>query len=191
MKTIGKYKIDEILFEQKFTNGCSPLSCDTTCCKSGVYLDPTDMEKVLAHSSEIKKYMDETQNQDLSVWFDLVKTVDIDYPSGFCYSTNVVNDKCAFLRKDGKCSIQVYGTESKLGAWSLKPFYCIAFPISVDDGFLTFDDYRQGEAKCCSVYKENGTSIVKACKDELIFVLGEEDYKKLDQMDDEYQKNKF
>ncbi len=188
MNNINKFKIDEILFEKGFSKSCSPVNCETSCCKSGVYLDPTDKEKIMPYISEIKNYMDETQSKDENLWFDETKEVDSDFPSGYSISTRVINDKCALLRNDGKCSLQVFGKESGLGSWAIKPHFCIAFPITVENGILTFDDYRQGETKCCSIINDKNESLVKSCNKELIFVLGEDGYKDLLQMENDFNK---
>ena len=73
MLKIGKYEIDTVLFEKGFGNNCTPYDCDSTCCASGVFLDPADMERVLLHKNEIKNFMDETQTKDESLWFDVKK----------------------------------------------------------------------------------------------------------------------
>ena len=36
---VGKYAIDQILFEKGFSKGCGPFACESTCCESGVYVD--------------------------------------------------------------------------------------------------------------------------------------------------------
>src|SRR3972149_5077790 len=143
---IGKYKIDPVLFEKGFSKGCGPFQCETTCCSSGVFIDPIDMAVILQHKEEVKAKMDETQTTDDAVWFEDIIEVDVDFPSGYAVGTEVFNDKCVFLRKDGKCSVQVVSTEKYNDPWKIKPYFCIAFPISIDNGTVTFDDYQQDKA---------------------------------------------
>ncbi|MFA6540179.1 MAG: DUF3109 family protein [Bacteroidota bacterium] len=176
---IGKYKIDTVLFEKGFAKGCGPHKCETTCCASGVFLDPAERDIILQHKDEIKPMMDATQSTDDSLWFDNRKEVDVDFPSGFAVGTEVINDKCAFLRADGRCSIQLHSAEKYNDPWKIKPFYCIAFPIVVIDGVLTFDDYQQDNASCCSIVRDTETTLVESCKAELEFVLGLEGYRQL------------
>jgi hypothetical protein len=123
--------------------------------------------------------MDETQTTDDSQWFDEETLDDGDFPSGKTVGTQIFNDKCVFLRKDGMCSVQMLGKESGAGPWTYKPFYCIAFPIVVSNGILTFDDYQQGRTKCCSIVDEHATPLIESCKDELEYILGIEGYKEL------------
>ena len=176
---IGKYTIDPILFEKGFSRGCGPYQCQTTCCSSGVYLDPTDRDVILQHKEEIKLKMDETQTTDDTVWFDNLRVDDQDFPSGYAIGTEVFNDKCVFLGKDGRCSVQLVSAEKYNDPWKIKPFYCIAFPISVDTGVLTFDDYQQDKSQCCSIVTDTDTTLVDSCKAELEFVLGKEGYQEL------------
>lgn len=176
---IGKYEIDPILFKRGFSKGCGPIECESTCCSAGVYVDLAEKELILSRKETIKKYMDDTQTRDEARWFDSEVLNDNDFPSGQTIATEVLNNKCVFLNKSGMCSLQIAGTEAGMGRWALKPFYCIAFPISVEDGILTFDDYRQGKAKCCSVVESIETTLVQSCKEELDFVLGFEGYEEL------------
>lgn len=179
---IGKYRIDPILFEKGFARGCGPYQCQTTCCSSGVFVDPAEKEVVLQHKEEVKGQMDETQVRDESVWFETRFEEDLDFPSGYAVGTEVHNGKCTFLRKDGRCSIQLVSAEKYGDPWKIKPFYCIAFPICVDSGTVTFDDYQQDEAVCCSIVRDTDTTLVDSCKAELEYVLGKEGYQTLKAM---------
>ena len=177
--TIGKYTVDPILFEKGFARGCGPYQCKTTCCSSGVYLDPNERDVILDHKEEIKLKMDETQTTNESVWFDNVRVDDQDFPSGYAVGTEVHNDKCVFLGKDGRCSVQLVSAEKYNDPWKIKPFYCIAFPIVLDTGVLTFDDYQQDKAQCCSIVSDTDSTLVDSCKAELEFVLGKDGYQEL------------
>ncbi len=187
---IGKYKIDPVLFEKGFARGCGPHKCETTCCSSGVFLDPAERDSILRHKEEIKPFMDETQSKDEAVWFDNKQEVDHDFPSGIAVGTEVINGKCSFLRSDGRCSIQLLSAEKYSDPWKIKPFYCIAFPIVVIDGVLTFDDYQQDNASCCSIVSETSTLLVESCKAELEFVLGSGGYAQLVEMEKSYSQQK-
>jgi Protein of unknown function (DUF3109) len=183
---IGKYDIDPILFEKGFLKGCGPFACESTCCAGGVYVDLKEKELILSHKETVKKYMDETQLADDTRWFDNDVEDDADFPSGKIVGTEVVNDKCVFLNKTGLCSLQIAGTEEKLGRWALKPFYCVAFPITVEEGVLTFDDFLNAKTSCCSLTDNKEATLVEACKEELEFVLGSSGYKTLSEMRKEF-----
>lgn len=177
--TIGKYKIDPVLFEKGFSKGCGPYQCETTCCSSGVFLDPTDRDVIIDHKEEVKLLMDETQTTNDAVWFDNKREEDLDFPSGYAVGTEVFNDKCVFLRKDGRCSVQLVSVEKYNDPWKIKPYYCVAFPIAVDNGVLTYDDYQDGKTQCCSIVRDTDATLVESCKAELEYVLGKEGYEQL------------
>lgn len=176
---IGKYTIDPILLEKGFAVGCGPHQCQTTCCRSGVFVDLKEKETILQHKETIKLMMDETQTTDESRWFEQRMEKDVDFPSGYSVGTEVHNDKCVFLRSDGRCSVQLVSAEQYGDPWKIKPFYCIAFPITVENGLLTFDDFQQGEAPCCTIVNETETLLIDSCRAELEFVLGKEGYRQL------------
>jgi len=184
---IGNYTIDPVLFEKGFSRGCGPYQCQTTCCSSGVYLDPSERDVILQHTDEIKLKMDETQTTNESVWFDNIRVDDKDFPAGYAVGTEVYNDKCVFLGKDGRCSVQLVSAEKYNDPWKIKPFYCIAFPIVLDTGVLTFDDYQQDKAGCCSIVSDTDSTLVDSCKAELEFVLGKEGYEELVVMKSNHQ----
>ncbi len=176
---IGKYAIDPVLFEKGFSKGCGPYQCETTCCSSGVFLDPADRDVIIAHKEDVKGMMDETQTQNDAVWFDNTREEDGDFPSGYAVGTEVYNNKCVFLRKDGRCSVQLVSAEKYNDPWKIKPYFCIAFPISVDNGVLTFDDYQQGKTQCCTIVRDTDATLVDSCQAELEYVLGKEGYTQL------------
>ncbi len=169
---IQNIEIDKSLYKKGFIGENSPLQCDGACCKYGVYVDINEKEKILAHSKLIKKYFDETQNLDSSKWFEEKEVEDTDFPSKKCVGTEVFNDKCVFLNKNGKCVLQQTAIAEKMHPWELKPFYCIAFPLTVVDKKIEWDDMLQGEKMCCSAFENFSTNCVTSCKIELDYILG-------------------
>ena len=132
----------------------------------------------MRHRDIVKTWMDETQPLDEDAWFE-EPFADSDFPSGRCIGTREHNDKCVFLNKDGRCVLQLAGEQEGLGKWGLKPFYCIAFPITVENGVVKFDDVLSGEASCCAVQtdqRQRGQPVVTECDAELKHVLGAEGY---------------
>ena len=79
--------------------------------------------------------MDETQTADPAHWFEPEEQDDDDFPSGRCVGTRVLNDKCAFLDRFGRCTLQVAATRVRgLHRWALKPLFCILYPIEIRQG---------------------------------------------------------
>lgn len=176
---IGEYIIARELYEKGYPAGHGPCTCSSVCCQHGVYADVRERDRILGLKDTIKKYMDETQTQDESGWFEQGEFDDSDFPSGRCVSTEVVNDKCAFLDKLGRCSLQVAATSEGLHKWEWKPLFCILFPIEISDKVVGFDDLLDEDQPCCTIGKEFDTPVFEACKEELIHVLGANGYEEL------------
>lgn len=182
---VGRYTVSQELFGKGFPFVGGPCHCTATCCEGGVYADVTEREKVMTNKEMIKQYMDETQSTNDSEWFEEVEFDDADFPSGRCVGTRVINDKCAFLDKHGRCSLQVAASAEGLGRWALKPLFCILYPIEVSGNVIGFDDLLQDEQPCCSISEQNEVPVYQACREELIHLLGTEGYHT---MEDHYRR---
>jgi hypothetical protein len=177
--TVKGFTLSPELFSRGYMEGMSPCTCSSTCCGGGVYVDLTERERILGQRERIKKYMDETQSTDEANWFDHDVEDDPDFPSGKCVGTQVINDKCAFLDRQGRCSIQVAATAEGLHRWAWKPLYCILFPIEISDRVISFDDMLQDQQPCCSVRNEFDVPLFEACRDELVHLLGEDGFSEI------------
>lgn len=166
--------VDPGLFTRGYPRGGGPCTCSATCCQGGVYADLQERDRILAGSTMILPCMDDTQPHDVRNWFEKEEYDDPDFPSGRCVGTTIVNDKCAFLDRHGRCSIQVATTREGLGGWALKPLYCILYPIEISDGVVNFDPMLQDERSCCTVGTEFDVPLFEACADELEHILGPE-----------------
>jgi hypothetical protein len=56
--------------------------------------------------------------------------------------------------------------------WQHKPLACILFPLTIDHGTLTIDDWHIARVRACNRYPMPETSIYEACQDELRHLLG-------------------
>jgi hypothetical protein len=138
-----------------------------------VYADVREKENILDHKDMIRKYMDETQSPDEALWFEDRESEDTDFPSGRCIGTREINDKCAFLDRGGRCTLQIAATEEGMHKWALKPLFCILYPIEISNNVVSFDDMLQDEQHCCSISSDFQVPLFEACKDELVHLLGE------------------
>lgn len=178
---INGYTIDGQLFDLVFTPACGPWTCRGKCCEGGVLVDLSEQQKILNHSALVREYMDGTQPQDSSSWFD-EPVEDVDFPSGRCAGTQEFNSKCVFLNREGRCVLQVAGEAAGMAPWGLKPFYCIAYPIAIENGVVVFDDMLSGQESCCTIHQHletPGKSVIDACEVELSHVLGTSGYEEL------------
>lgn len=173
---ISGLKFDPQIFTDGFEDPNGPNACTSHCCRHGVYLDPVERDRILAHADVVEKYLDETQVRDRDKWFDNSEEEDPDFPSGKCVSTQVHNDKCVFLNKEGKCVLQVTEKEERMQRFSLKPFYCILFPIVKVDGVFTYDDFCSGESACCTASRGSKDKMIELCAIEFEHALGASKY---------------
>jgi len=174
------YAIAPELFTRGYQEGRGPCSCTSVCCSGGVFADVRERDAILAHKEMIARAFDETQPADPAQWFEAHESEDSDFPSGRCVGTAEYNGKCAFLDRFGRCSIQVASVREGMDRWALKPLYCILFPIEITHNLVSFDDLLQDEQECCSIGEAFATPIFRACRDELIHLLGEDGYAELE-----------
>ncbi len=175
----GQYTISPELFDKGYRGGRGPCTCTSECCKHGVYADVRERDRILASKEIIRTYMDETQTTDDAGWFEEGEFDDPDFPSGRCVSTQVVNGRCAFLDKLGRCSLQVVATSEGMHRWALKPLFCILFPLEISNNVIGFDDLLDQEQECCSITNEYDVPVFEACRDELVHILGDEGFRQL------------
>ena len=179
--TVKGYRFGPELFTRGFVAGSGPCRCSSDCCSGGVYADLTEREKILSLKEKIKEQMDGTQTRDENLWFDREIENDSDFVSGRSVGTSVVNDKCVFLNAKGHCSIQLAAVAEGLDRWAWKPLYCILYPIEITDRVIGFDPMLQDEKPCCSIGGSFEVPLFRACKDELVFLLGTDGYLQLEE----------
>lgn len=178
---IGEYTIDPALFRLGYADGGSPCSCTSTCCRGGVYADVRERDRIMEHRDLIRPHMDDSQPQNDAEWFEPEEADDADFPSGRCVGTRDTFGKCTFLDRQGRCSLQVAAVAAGRDRWALKPLYCVLFPIEITDRVVGFDDMLQDEQPCCSVSERFVTPLFRACRDELVHLLGEEGYRRIEE----------
>ena len=177
---LNGYWLSRELFETGYPAGGGPCNCTAACCSSGVLVDLHERDRILARSDIVKMAMDESQSLDEWEWFEGMEVEDTDYPSGRATPTAVIGDKCAFLTKRGKCSLQLAAVAAGMDKWALKPLYCVLYPIVVQNKVVIFDDLLQEDQPCCSVARSYETPLYEACREELTHLLGADGYGKLE-----------
>jgi hypothetical protein len=185
---ISEIIVDTEIFDQGFTRECSMNNCNGRCCRDGVLLDIKDKEKILAHAAMIQQAMEPEQEKNISKWFDECVEEDLDFPSGMCDGTAVAGDGCVFLNSKGLCTLQLTAVEHGMRKDALKPFYCFAFPLTLDGGVLTTYDADFSERPACCKAVQNGEqSILDICREELEFMLGSEGLKEFEKIFADYR----
>ncbi len=176
-------KIDTLIFKQGFVPKCDVVKCFGQCCDWGVYMDLKFKDVILQHKDDIIAVMDEDQIKDTDEWFEKETEEDKDFPSGYSTGTETYTDKngksaCIFKDKNDFCSIQNAAIKKGMHKWSIKPKYCIMYPLTIVDGILTYDDSHSMKLNYCGIHKkENFTQTVfEAMQEEIIFILGKDGY---------------
>ena len=176
-------RVDPVVFTATFAHACSMQNCNATCCQGGVMIDLAERDNILLHADLVKKYMEPDQVQDPSGWFDEEIEHDADYPSGKGIGTQTTERGCVFLKKDGRCVLQSAAMEEGMPKETLKPFFCFAFPVTIDGGVLTIDDPDfTNRPACCSMIQGGSRSVIEVCAEEFEFVLGSEGVKALQEL---------
>jgi len=159
------------LLEARFAAGCDTRLCTAACCRSGVWLDPRERDRVLAHAGIVRQAMDPDQPRDPRRWFSRRVVADPDFPSGRAVHTRVRNGRCVFLNGAGRCVLQK--ASGGRGGPQLKPFFCSAFPVTIDHGVLTLDHpKRRSQRRCCAATAGGPLTVFETCRAELRHVLG-------------------
>ncbi len=168
---VGRLSVDPAMLEARFATGCSTGLCRGVCCRSGVWLDVEDRDRVLAHAGLVRDAMDPGQPRDTRRWFSRRSVADADFPSGRAVHTRVKDGRCVFLNGEGRCVLQK--ASSARPGLQLKPFFCTAFPVTIAHGMLMLDDedYRAGQP-CCAATKGGPLTVFDTCGVELRHVLG-------------------
>jgi len=179
-KVIKGIKIDPIIFTFKF--GCR---CSGECCYYGVYTDIKEYKKIINVEDKLLPLFDESQTKDIDKWFEKPET-DEDFESGIAIGTELHNNKCVFLDKNGLCSLQKLALKEGEHKWKYKPLYCILFPLTIYEGILMIDDEHMIRLATCNNRSDEEISIFDACRDELKFLFGEDGFAELEACREEY-----
>jgi hypothetical protein len=165
--------VNENVFRQRFIAGCSVANCNADCCKGGVWVDRNERETILTYAERIQRHMESSQEHNPARWFEDNELLDSDFPSGQAIGTQVRDSGCVFLKSDGKCVLQTAAVAEGLEEFSLKPFFCVAFPITIEDGTLMVDDPDLTNRQlCCSMVQHGTLTAIEVYSNELKSVLG-------------------
>jgi len=145
-----------------------------------------EKELILAHADLIKKYLEPEQERDVTKWFDNNIENDVDFPSGQCDGTAVKGNSCVFLCSKGLCALQKTAMAEGMDKFALKPFYCVAFPITIDEHVLTtYEPEFTNRRECCSIVAEGPLTVLDVCREEFEYILGAEGLKEIEELFEE------
>lgn len=174
LRHIPNLRVHPSFFGRQFDSGCSMMSCNADCCHYGVMADIHERDRILEHKDLILRYMEPQQEHDPSQWFE-EEVVDLDFPSGKAVGTQARDYGCVFLDAAGRCVLQKAAMGEGMHKFSLKPFFCVAYPVTIEHGELIIDDADfVNRPACCSVVKDGSLTIFDVCSEELEHVLGKD-----------------
>lgn len=167
-KTLG---VGDAVLQRRYASGCSMANCRGGCCRGGVDVDLEERARILEHLDVIRGLMDAQQDSDPDHWFG-APFGDPDFPSGRAVSTTVQRGTCVFSDARGLCVLHKAEALQPPGT-ALKPFYCRAYPLCIEEGVLVLDDKPcPGQTGCCGAADGGDLTIFDVCRDELEHVLG-------------------
>ncbi|MEX1139457.1 MAG: DUF3109 family protein [Bacteroidota bacterium] len=176
LRHIPALRVHPSFFGEQFASGCSMYNCNADCCHYGVMVDLQERDLILRHTELIQRYMEPQQEHDSSRWFEKEEQ-DLDFPSGKAVGTQARDYGCVFLDSGGKCVLQKAAVGEGMHKFALKPFYCVAYPLTIEHGELIIDDADfVSRPACCSVVKEGVRTIFDVCSEELEHVLGKDGF---------------
>ncbi len=185
MRHIPELRIDPIVLDGVFDARCSMGNCNGRCCAEGVLVDVAEKENILRHADLIARHLGPDMEHDPARWFDGIQERDPDFPSGACEGTATTPRGCVFLDSGGLCTLQKAAMAEGMDKYALKPFYCVAFPLTVDGGVLTTEDPDfTNRPQCCSTRPAGALTVFDVCAEELTFMLGERGASALKQLHD-------
>jgi hypothetical protein len=180
---IPELHVDPEILTQRFSPNSSMCNCNGTCCAEGVLLDVKEKELILAHADMIKKYLEPQQEKDTTNWFDNIIEHDADFPSGKCDGTAVQGNSCVFLCSKGLCALQKTAMAEGMDKFALKPFYCVAFPITIDEHVLTtYEAEFTNRRQCCSIVTDGPMTVLDVCREEFEYILGVEGLEEIEEL---------
>lgn len=172
LKHFDVLEVSDLVLRRRYARGCSMSNCRGRCCGSGVDVDLTERDRILSSADTIQSLMDTEQEKDSSKWFgDTFE--DPDFPSGCAISTRLYGGTCVFLDSKGLCVLHKAELRGRPEIGELKPFFCRAYPLCIEDGVLTLDDKPcPTEMACCGAVESGSLTIFDICEYELEYVLG-------------------
>lgn len=168
-------KIDPHIFSAKFPDRCRLDLCRSRCCRWGVWVDVEERNTILLHQDLFAPYL-RPAAEDPETWFGKTET-DRDCPSGLAVETQEVAGACAFYHHDHGCALQKGAAEAGLHEWSIKPRFCVMFPLVVSGGELTVDDDMK--SLWCMKGKNRTRPILDAMRKEVEFLFDGEHVRRL------------
>jgi len=173
---VPEMRVHDSILDRRFASDCATHRCQADCCQGGVWVDMGERDTIVANAERIRQHMDPGQETDPARWFDGDEDDDDDFPSGRAVGTQVNDRGCVFLDDARLCVLQ----KASSPALQLKPFYCRAYPITVENRELLLDEGCA--SRCCDPVPDGIASVLDVCAGELRDVLGPAGFAELERI---------
>jgi hypothetical protein len=174
LKQFDTLRVSAELLRRRYASGCRTSSCRGDCCCGGADVDVGQRDHILTHADAVRALLDCGQPRETAAWFS-EPFADPDFPTGTAASTALHAGQCIFLDRQRRCVLQRVEENASPGTPPLKPFFCRAFPLTIEDGVVVLDDKPcQGKTACCGASIDGPLTVFDVCASELAFVLGED-----------------
>jgi hypothetical protein len=165
--------VDPAVLAPGLAAGCTAAACDGACCATGAWVDLAERDAILTHAALVRRHLDPHQDPDPGNWFGPVEVADADCPSGRRAHTATTPDGCIFLDRRRRCVLQTAAAAEGLHRHALKPFRCVAFPLTVAAGVVRLATPAEpARPACCGRVPGGPVTPLEAWREELAFVLG-------------------
>jgi hypothetical protein len=140
--------------------------CFDSCCRYGVDVDATNVDRLLARADELERYVGVPRDR----WFAGDWIPDPEFPGGRHTRTRVEDGACVFRNRRGRgCMIHSFALERGLDYHDLKPMVSALFPVTFDEGLLhASTEIVDGSLQCIG----DGPSVYQGIRDEIGWYFG-------------------
>jgi Fe-S-cluster containining protein len=175
---IGRFRLSpEFFVKTRLASRCRG-ECARACCDEGAWLTLYEARRIIEHADEIQPYLQ--QPLDFQAW-------DLSRPA-YLYTALVdkgtPHQRCWFLTQERRCAIHSFALDQNLALNSIKPFFCMLFPLTLVDIDINVTEIAL-DAKAyetCLVEGEKETWLYTQFESDLRRVLGDEVYAEMQRL---------
>ena len=174
---VGSFRLSpEFVVRTRLRNQCLE-NCHAGCCEEGVSATLYEVERIKKHADGIQPYLIEPY--DFNSW-DLSRPADISTP---LLNLNKPGEQCWFLRANRKCALHSYALDKGMPIASIKPYFCIFFPLTLIDLDINVSEIAlDGKAyDTCLIESDCEGYLFRQFERELRRVIGDVNYTELEQ----------
>jgi Fe-S-cluster containining protein len=159
-------QVDSEIFTLRYFAECMKCDfCHDVCCEHGCDVNLGERARILAEKESLSKLV----NFPVEQWFTNDIKDDPEYPTGQFVRTQVHNERCVFLNRDGRgCLLHKWALENRRDYHDIKPMVCWLFPVIWDKGILR-PNYDVKHGLICA---DRGPTLFESARSEIQYVFG-------------------